>query len=419
MENLPMVSEISPRVTAPQISPRSDIAVAELVTLCVTMLVVSTTAAATMSAVPFLLQSLESGGARATRDLGLISSLYWGAMFVIAPITGRLSDSRGRRNYLLMSVAIYAVSTWSLLFVSTPWQLYFSRLLAGIGVGGVLPLMLAKVADASTDEQRISRFAILTTAAMAGGLAGPYLGGLLDTSVVLTGFQVSKSLVAAAILSTTAMALLLFLTARDIPTPSPADTGSSLTGQGVSSFFLLSMVLMYGVGIFEFGLSSQALGTLQLKPDQLGLMYTACALIMLLMQALFFASNFRRFADRYLLVPSFAVAAIGLLLFPTVTGLNQLLGVLALVSGGAGVAAPLISWRIASLAQGRRGGQLGLQSALSNLGQATGAFTGAMLSGWLFHSPYWLGGLFLGSAARLLLISVACSSQRIGERSRF
>jgi len=61
---------------------------------------------------------------------------------------------------------------------------------------------------------------------------------------------------------------------------------------------------MYAVGAFEVGLSTLARQNLRLNAAQLGMMYTECALVMLIMQALFFAEPFKNFANRHLLFPA-------------------------------------------------------------------------------------------------------------------
>src|SRR5246127_325672 len=81
-----------------------------------------------------------AGGLSATVDDGewvLTSSLAANA--IILPITGWLSAHLGRRNYFLLSIAIFTAASGLCGMATSLGQLILFRVLQGLAGGGVLP----------------------------------------------------------------------------------------------------------------------------------------------------------------------------------------------------------------------------------------------------------------------------------------
>lgn len=350
-----------------------------------------------------------------------LTGSYLLAMFVAAPTFGTLSDRIDRRAILLIAMAVYTMSLYALSAASGLVTLYASRILAGLGAGAILPVMLAHVAEYSAQEQRMRRFAWLVTATMIGSLVGPYLGGLATQPETWAriGASLPSNLIFAPVLASTAICSaaligMVFIFRRQaLSQPDflgPPSVGAAFRSSALYMLFALSVVLMYAVGTFEVGLSTLARQKLQLGAAQLGMMYAECALVMLVMQALFFAGPFKNFANRHLMLPAFVVTAIALALFPLANTHDRLVWVVALIAGGAGVIAPLISYRVSVLADGQKGKSFGLQSASSNLGQALGSTSSGMLFGLNPQLPYWLAAAILVAGAVWILFRMRPST---------
>ncbi|HEY2694290.1 MAG TPA: MFS transporter [Pseudonocardiaceae bacterium] len=76
----------------------------------------------------------------------LLASAFVGA-FVGAITLGRLADRLGRRNAFLFTLSVYSVFTLIGAFSTNIWMLVICRFIAGIGIGGELPLADAYLAD--------------------------------------------------------------------------------------------------------------------------------------------------------------------------------------------------------------------------------------------------------------------------------
>jgi MFS family permease len=129
--------------------------------------------------------------------IGLLAASYSLAQFVAAPTLGRISDERGRRPVLMLSVGVAGVA-WTIfgfaaeigatLGVTFGLVVLFSaRLLAG-AAGGNIAAAQAYIADVTPPEDRTGALGLVGAAFGLGFVFGPALGGLLasDTAVSVT-----------------------------------------------------------------------------------------------------------------------------------------------------------------------------------------------------------------------------------------
>lgn len=79
--------------------------------------------------------------------LGSIGSMAFIGMVVGAVLIGRISDRVGRKAAVIGSVTTLSVFTMLCAFAPSPWMFATMRLLAGIGLGGLLPSVNAMIAD--------------------------------------------------------------------------------------------------------------------------------------------------------------------------------------------------------------------------------------------------------------------------------
>ncbi len=108
---------------------------------------------------------------------GVLTSFYSILQFVFAPFWGTLSDRRGRRGILLMTVA-GSVLGYALWVVSGSfWMFLLSRIVGG-AFGGNLSVATAAVADVTTRKERSRAMGIVGAAFGLGLVTGPVLGAI-------------------------------------------------------------------------------------------------------------------------------------------------------------------------------------------------------------------------------------------------
>jgi len=121
-----------------------------------------------------------AGGLSATVDDGeWVLTSYLAANAVILPITGWLSTRLGRRNYFLMSIAVFTVSSALCGMAGSLGQLILFRVIQGLAGGGLQPSSQAVLLDAFPREKQGVAMTLFGLAALLAPVAGPTLGGWL------------------------------------------------------------------------------------------------------------------------------------------------------------------------------------------------------------------------------------------------
>lgn len=150
----------------------------------------------------------------------LLSTAYFAAQFVAAPILGRISDRIGRRPVLLVS-QIGTVLAFILFIFAAPlgvridrWvgpvamsggmiMLYVARILDGL-TGGNITTAQAYVSDITSEQDRAHGLGLLQGAFGAGFIFGPAFGGLL------ANYGSTVPFIGAAVITTGTFLLTLF-----------------------------------------------------------------------------------------------------------------------------------------------------------------------------------------------------------------
>lgn len=108
---------------------------------------------------------------------GVISSFFSILQFIFAPFWGALSDRRGRRGVLLLTVAGTALSYLVWVVSGSFWVFLLSRIVSG-AFSGNISVATAAVADVTTREERSKAMGLVGAAFGLGLVTGPTLGAL-------------------------------------------------------------------------------------------------------------------------------------------------------------------------------------------------------------------------------------------------
>lgn len=106
---------------------------------------------------------------------GIISSVFSILQFVFAPFWGTLSDKRGRRPILLLTVAGTTLSYLLWVVSGSFWLFLAARVIAG-AFGGNLSVATAAVADVTTRAERSKAMGLVGAAFGLGLVTGPMIG---------------------------------------------------------------------------------------------------------------------------------------------------------------------------------------------------------------------------------------------------
>src|SRR6202789_1074690 len=124
-----------------------------------------------------------AGGLSATVDDGeWVITSYHAANAVILPISGWLSARLGRRNYFLLSIAVFTLASGLCGMATNLGQLIVFRVLQGLAGGGLQPSSQGVLLDAFPVERQGVAMTLFGLAALIAPVVGPTLGGYITDS---------------------------------------------------------------------------------------------------------------------------------------------------------------------------------------------------------------------------------------------
>ena len=360
-----------------------------------------------------LIAALAGGLGVSVPDVGLAVSGYAIAASVTALVIGPLSDSGGRRPYLLGAAALMCVA--AALVWQSPYYGHFllARVAAGMAGGTISAVTVAWVADLVPYRRRGRMMAILMGGAMGaavlGQVAAAFAAGRWGHAAVYGG------LAAFAILSAAMLAGLPERRPGAAPAGGPGRRGSPRGWLPGYLEFLHSRVhRTAAVGGFcmagsMIGVSTYAAGWLQesrgFTLEQVGLLYGAFGAAIMVVQPLsgWLADRFGK--RRLAVMASIAAAALTLTL-PVLSG--PLLPLALVAFGCAGVArmAAFAALRSELVAPERRAAFMAFYNTFAQLGVAAAAALGSRLYPLGFSKVCWaMAGL--GVLAAIFVAKVA------------
>ncbi len=121
-----------------------------------------------------------AGGLSASNvDSEWVLTSYLAANATILPITGWLSAHLGRRNYFLLSIAVFTIASGLCGMATSLEQLILFRVIQGLGGGGLQPSSQAILLDSFPPEKQGAAQTMFGVAALLAPVVGPTLGGYL------------------------------------------------------------------------------------------------------------------------------------------------------------------------------------------------------------------------------------------------
>ncbi len=375
-------------------------------------------------------------------QITLLSTAFFGAQFVAAPVLGRLSDRYGRRPVLIISQAgtvvafvlfIFArpLGTWidgldlALSMTGGMVMLYVARTLDGF-TGGNITTAQAYVSDVTTDEQRAQGLGFLQAAFGAGFIFGPAFGGFLANYGPVAPF------IGAAIITTGTLLLTTFTLEESLP-PEARTTETEEEGSGESLRVLLghrALGIILAIAFIGSLAFSALPATFALFADRvlfpdlpnpervqfyIGLMLTFNGIMQVLTQVAILKPLVTRLGERWLL--TVGQVALVVATFGVAVAENAIVTTLlfAPFAFGRGVSEPSLQSLVTRFGT-QRGQLLGFYQSARSLA----LIFGPVWSGYAFEeiSPqavFWVGG---GLVVLALLFSLALLRQDVPEPRR-
>jgi DHA2 family multidrug resistance protein len=125
------------------------------------------------------LRYIAGGLSSAVTDSEWVVTSYLAANAIILPISGWIAAHFGRRNYFLLSIAIFTISSVLCGMATSLNQLILFRVMQGLAGGGLQPCSQGILLDTFPPEKQGAAQTLFGVAALIAPVLGPTLGGWL------------------------------------------------------------------------------------------------------------------------------------------------------------------------------------------------------------------------------------------------
>ncbi len=123
------------------------------------------------------LRYIAGGLSAAVTDSEWVITSYLSANAIILPISGWLAAHLGRRNYFLISIAVFTISSVLCGMATSLGQLILFRVMQGLAGGGLQPSSQSILLDSFPAEKQGAAQSLFGIAALLAPVIGPTLGG--------------------------------------------------------------------------------------------------------------------------------------------------------------------------------------------------------------------------------------------------
>ena len=321
---------------------------------------------------------------------GLLGTLYSALQFIFAPIWGGLSDRRGRKPVLLLTISGLALSYVLWFFSGTFLLLILARLLGGAMAGNIV-VASAAVIDTTDAKSRAKGMGIIGAALGLGFICGPAIGGALAL-VDLTEYTESPGInpfsVPAAGAFLLALWNLLWVKSKFSETLSPENRGKAATVErtnnplklfrryeypGVNRTNLAYFIFFLAFSGMEFTLTFLAKDRFDYTRSSMVWIFVYIGLILVLVQGGIVRRVAPKYGEKKVSLAGLILVAAGMLLTGLSAGQAGFYGGLALLAVGSGLAIPSLASLVSLYAPDERQGEVqGVFRSLGALARAVG-----------------------------------------------
>lgn len=333
---------------------------------------------------------------------GILGSLYAILQFLFAPIWGALSDRKGRRHVLMITVAGTTLS-YVLWFFSGSFLVFIVARLIGGAFAGNLSVATAAVADVTTRENRAKGMGVIGVAFGLGFLFGPAIGSIAAFRDLSAGHPQLQHLgvnpfsLPALLSFGFSLVNLVWITARFKETLDPEHRRASETvrvrhplheliaaaaGPARRTNWLYFIFTLAFSGM-EFSLPFLATDRFHYAPTDMYKLFLFLGVVLILTQGMIVRRAAPRFGEKAVLLAGLLCVCIGIAL----VGLSGSTGLLYLGLAGIGIGAGLTNPAVSALVSlysppAQQGRMLGIFRSLGALARGFGPLAACLLYWW-------------------------------------
>lgn len=331
---------------------------------------------------------------------GYLVAAFGAAQFLFSPIGGRLSDRYGRKIMIFSGMTLTIIS--DIIFAVSPYLilLYIARFIGGIGLGIMIPSVLAYVSDVTSKDTRAKGMGYISAAMNLGMVLGPGIGGMIANF----GIRVPYFFAAALGFASTLLTLILpeTLPIEKRTASKGSEQQESIVEQLVQSahtsyfrYLILIFIMTFGLVNYETVYSLFVEHKYGFTTQQISVLITLGAAIGIIVQVWLIDKVIKRYGEYKTIRFSLVMAAIALVLMLLKVNFIYLIIISAVFFTFNSLLRPTVNTMLSKEA----GDQQGFVSGLNNMYTSLGNIIGPILAGNLFDKqinlPYILGAFIL------------------------
>lgn len=329
-------------------------------------------------------------------EVGLLMSIYSLMQFVMSPFWGQISDRKGRRPVILISLLGACVSHMAFAFSTTYMGLFLARMFAGV-FGGNIPVAMAYIADVTPEKERSKGMGLIGAAFGLGFILGPAIGGIFahvgDKLGSVPPFGGSfPAVIASAICFANFLSAYFFLPeSRDFsnqPAPLKRPHRFKRVSECLKRPTLGRLMSLYFLNTFALAQVEAALFLFVQDRFQWSYMtasfgFAYIGIIMAFTQGFLIRKLIPKIGEGKMATAGLATMSIGLLGLSFSEGIPLLAVSVTAMAIGYGMTAPAISGSISLFSNSdEQGNNLGVAQSLASLSRILGPAVG----GWLYQA---------------------------------
>jgi DHA1 family multidrug resistance protein-like MFS transporter len=345
---------------------------------------------------PDYLRQFDAGGSAA----GYLVAAFGAAQFLFSPIGGRLSDKYGRKKLILGGLFLTVISDFIFAVSHVLLELYIARFIGGIGLGLMVPSVLAYVADITTKETRAKGMGYLSASMNLGMVLGPGIGGI----VAQLGIRVPYFFASALGLVATVLTIILpeTLSLEKRTKGNGGKKEDSIAKQLVQSvhtpyfkYLLLIFVMTFGLVNYETVYSLYVKQRYGLAADKISILITLGAVIGIVTQVGLIDKVIKKFGEYKLIKISLVFSAMALFLMLVKVNFLYLLVISSVFFAFNSFLRPTVNTLLANEAGDQQGFVSGLNTTYTSIGNVLGPILAGNLFDKHINLPYTVGGFIL------------------------
>ena len=337
--------------------------------------------------------------------VGICVAIFALMNFVFGPLWGGMSDRKGRRTVMLMSIFITFCSNILLSFVSGAVTLFVARFIAGIGSANI-SVAQAYMADISDHKDRTKNMGMIGAMFGIGFIIGPYIGGVLkDWSGEASVFWVGMG--AAILNALNLLSAYLFLKESNQQIdPDKKRNLNPLTPirKWITRPVFSNLMMLFFLYVVAFSIMQITSGLLWKEKYQLTIkestyVFAFIGVTSAIFQGVLMGHISKKFSPRQMIIGGSIIMGISLAAIPLPPkGLFipwELVACFALAFGNACITPAVTSWLSKISPPANIGQVLGANQSFSSLARVIGPPMGTSMFSSHFNLPFYISGLIM------------------------